>query len=455
MKALTLAAVTQACGGRLYGDAASDLLVTAVRVDSRLVEDGCLFVPLRGERVDGHDYVETAYDRGAVCCLSEVRLATARPYIAVASCAQALKDLAEYYRSTCDVPVVAVTGSAGKTTTKEMIAAVLGTRLNVLKTVGNHNNEVGLPLTIFDLSDDHDVAVLEMGMNHAGEIHALSRIARPEVAVLTNIGLAHIEYLGSRQAILAAKSEVFDYMPAGGRVFVNGDDDLLATVAPAGLTVTTYGVGRHNDVRCDRVVDLGLAGTACDIRFDDGSVGVQIPAPGRHMVANALAAAAVGRAFGLAGDDIARGIAAYTPVSRRMNIVHLDGLTVIDDSYNANPAAMEAALAVLAGAGGRTVCVLGDMLELGQDAAAYHQQVGRCAARLGIDLILCAGGLAQNYAIGAAGGPGAVAAFPDQAALLAELGDWIKSGDTVLVKASLGMGFDQTVAGLKALRFAE
>ena len=504
MTPLSLAQVALACGGVVRGGpAAAEVMVTGVAIDSRGVAPGDLFVPLRGDRVDGADYVAAAYQRGAVACLSQVELvsptvssvknstpgsglpalssvadvtasppssalaarpqtppsfspnlrwgtlAEARPYVLVESCVQGLKDLAEYYRAMFDLPVVAVTGSAGKTTTKDMIAAVLGTTLTVLKTAGNRNNEIGLPLTVFELRHDHDVAVLEMGMNHFGEIHALSRIARPDVAVLTNIGLAHIEHLGSRQAILAAKSEVFDFMAPGGRVFVNGDDDLLAGLAPAGLRLTTFGLGRSNDVRADRVVDRGLDGSDLDIRFGDGdTLSLHLATPGRPMIANALAAAAVGHDFGLSDQQIVQGMADYAPAGQRLAIVRLDRLTLIDDSYNANPVAMAAALTVLASATGRRVAILGDMLELGETAVAQHQQIGRQAANLGLDLIMCAGRLAHNYAVGAAGGVGDVVVFPDQADMLRHLGDWIKDGDTVLVKASHGMAFQPTVEWL-------
>ncbi len=445
MVPFTLAAAADACGGQFFGD--ERLLthsVLGVSIDSRSAGPGTLFVPIRGERFDGHDFIPSAMSAGALCCLSE-KAVEGWPYILVSSTQDAFQSIAAYYRSMFGIPAVAISGSVGKTTTKELVAGVLAQRYNVLKNEGNLNNQTGVPLTIFRLEPRHEAAVIEMGMNHFGEIRSLARIVRPDICVITNIGEAHIEYLGSREGILKAKTEMLEFLKPGGHIVVNGDDPLLAPLAAQYPNVITVGTGKNNRVRAEDIIDSGLQGTRFMANCDGERIPVQIPCPGPHMVMNALTALAVGKLLGVDNAQIQAGIADYTPPSGRMHIVEAASLTVISDAYNANPTSMAASLGILAKAEGRKVCILGDMFELGEGERQYHRDIGQCAAKLGIDLILCVGKLA-GYIFEAANGQGANARhFADKEQLIGALPSLVKPGDTILVKASHGMRLD-TVA---------
>ena len=445
---ITLGQAAEACGGVLAG-ADPGTVARAVTTDSRNVPEGGLFVPLRGARADGHDFIPQALANGAVCALTERAPAGPGPYIRVKSCVQALLDLAAYYRSLLRPRVVAVTGSVGKTTTKDMIASVVSQRYHTLKTMGNFNNEIGLPLTIFQLEPTHEAAVLEMGMNHKGEIHNLSRVARPDIAVITNIGVAHIENLGSRQGILEAKTEIFDYMEPTGLAILNGDDDMLAACRP-NCKVLYYGLSDSMEVYADKIEDRGLRGSRCRLHLGDTVIDAAINVPGRHMVYNALAAAAAGQALGLTPEEICRGIETFVPTGMRMRILDAPGgLTVINDVYNANPVSMMAAIDVLCTHAGRKVAILGDMFELGGQAPALHRQVGRYAAEKGVDLLITAGTLAYDIYAGAReGGIAAARYFAGQEEMIGALRGFLQPGDCVLVKASRGMRFEMTVAAL-------
>ena len=297
MKNLTLKHIAEACGGFLEGTEGQDnVCVEDITTDSRQVKKGGLFVAIPGERVDGHDYIPKAVAAGAAAVMSEKPLPDADfPYIRVRSSLQAVKDLAEYYLAGLQIPVVGVTGSVGKTSTKEMVASVLGQKYRVLKTEGNFNNELGLPLTIFRLRQEHEIAVLEMGISDFGEMHRLSKIARPETCILTNIGYCHLENLKTRDGILKAKSEIFDFIRPGGHILLNGDDDKLSTIRQVkGILPQTFGLDRENDFWADRLDSRGMGGISCRIHTPAGEFDVQIPVPGEHMVYNALAAAAAG-----------------------------------------------------------------------------------------------------------------------------------------------------------------
>ena len=250
MKHMTLKAIAAACGGTYYGPAENlETVVSGIAIDSRKIETNWLFAATVGERVDGHSFIESCYEKGALCCLGEKEYAyNGHSYIQVTSTFQALKDIAEYYRSTLEIPVVGITGSVGKTSTKEMIASVLGVKFNTLKTAGNFNNEVGLPLTVFNIREEHEAAVLEMGISDFGEMHRLSKVARPNICVITNIGFCHLEFLGDRDGVLRAKSEIFDFAADGAKAIVNGDDDKLRTLnSREDLNVTLFGMDEFND----------------------------------------------------------------------------------------------------------------------------------------------------------------------------------------------------------------
>lgn len=455
MKNLTLENIAKACNGSYHGsEAQANQEVQSIFTDSRKAAKGGLFVPIKGARVDAHDFINQVMEAGALATLSEKDLGeTEFPYIKVESSLQAVKDIAEFYLKQLEIPVVGITGSVGKTSTKEMIAAVLGQKYNVLKTQGNFNNELGLPLTVFGLRAEHQIAVLEMGISDFGEMHRLAKIARPDTCVITNIGLCHLEFLKSRDGILKAKTEIFDFLKEDGHVILNGDDDKLVTVTDVkGIKPVFFGVENKNGIWADEIESRGLKGIECRIHVKDESFKVLVPIPGRHMVYNALAGTAVGLTYGLTLDEIKAGIESLQSLSGRFHILENEkkNITVIDDCYNANPVSMKASLDVLRDAKGRKVAILGDMGELGENEEQMHAEVGYHAAKNKIDLLICTGKISSHMAEAAmaSGGCGEVLQVPTMEALLTCLPSLIQSGDTVLVKASHFMHFEKVVEKL-------
>ncbi|MBQ1312692.1 MAG: UDP-N-acetylmuramoyl-tripeptide--D-alanyl-D-alanine ligase [Blautia sp.] len=495
MKNLTLDNIAFATGGVLYGTLEEEQKeVSSVTTDSRKVEPGCLFIPIVGERADGHNYIDQAAGKGALAVLSERVLEKPPcPYILVESSLQAVKDIAKFYLSGLSIPVVGVTGSVGKTSTKEAIASVLSQKYNTLWTEGNFNNELGLPLTIFRLREEHQIAVLEMGISDFGEMSRLADVARPSLAVITNIGTCHLENLGDREGVFRAKTELFAYVKNGGHVVLNGDDDKLVRLKDAcaeemspdadmkegslefrarqlggkGIRPVFFGMGETNDVYADGIESRGLLGTTCRIHLFGQEFTVNIPIPGNHMVQNALAASAVGYLCGLTTEEIRAGLEKQQALGGRFRMVQTEKFLIVDDCYNANPMSMKASLNVLHDGGGRRVAVLGDMGELGKDEEELHRQVGVHAAECGIDLLICAGTLCRSMAEAAkeaaaarqkagtaaegAVPPLQVVYFPDRETLLRELPDYIEEKDTILVKASRFMKFEEVVEKLKTL----
>lgn len=453
MKAMSLREITAAIGGTYYGDESKlSLKVSGVAIDSRKVLEGYLFVPLKGARVDGHTFIPQVMEKGALCTLTEQELPGATySYIRVPSCEQALKDLAEHYRKALDIQVVGITGSVGKTSTKEMIASVLSQKYNVLKTAGNFNNEIGLPLTIFNIRKEHQIAVLEMGISDFGEMHRLAKMARPDICVITNIGLCHLENLVDRDGILKAKTEMFDYMQPGASIILNGDDDKLITVKDRGYAPLYFGLSPELDAYATDIRSLSLRGTACTLHLGDETLDVTIPIPGNHMVYNALAGALVGHKLGLCAEEIKAGIEALVPVSGRNNMISTESLLIIDDCYNANPVSTCASLDVLATADSRKVAILGDMFELGENEKELHFGVGAHAALQGIDLVICIGDLSQETASGVRYQGGNAVHFQTKAEFLEKGMTLLQKGDTVLVKASHGMEFPEIVKRLQEL----
>lgn len=451
MEALTLSQVALATHGRILAGS-PELVVTAVGTDSRKVEENSLFVPLSGENFDGHHYIASALENGAAACLTAVEpeeLAEGKGYVLVEDTMQALGDLAAYYRNLFDITVIGVTGSVGKTTTKDMIAAVLGEKYQVLKTDGNYNNNIGLPKTIFRLNRNHQFAVLEMGMNHLGEIDYLTRIARPDVAVITNIGDAHIENLGSRENTLKAKSEIFHGMTAAGHAVLNGDDALLRTLdGKLEQDITWCG----NDERCDwhvtELKELWQDHMDCVLHSPTTRWEQTIPSLGAHMIYPATMAAAIGRMYGLTDQQIERGILEFEPTKMRMTILHrADDITILNDTYNANPQSMRAAVDILSKQGTKyRVAVLGDMLELGELGPALHESVGQFLGRSGIDCVVTVGKLGEYIAQGAeeTGVPESHRCA-NQAEAQIVLAGLIRPSTTFLVKASRGMKFEHLV----------
>ena len=454
MKSMTLENICNACGGTYYGPSENlSKEVKGITIDSRKAEAGWLFAAIVGERVDGHSFMESCYAKGTLCCLGEKPpVAEEYSYIQVSSTFQALKDIAEYYRSTLSIPVIGITGSVGKTSTKEMIASVLSVKYNTLKTAGNFNNEVGLPLTVFNIREEHEAAVLEMGISDFGEMHRLSKVARPNLCVITNIGLCHLEFLGDRDGVLRAKSEIFDFASEGFKTIVNGDDDKLQTLKSRNnLDCITFGIEKSNDVTAKNIENLGLDGLRCTISTPSGDFDAHIHIPGMHMVYNALAGTCVGLSCGLTLQEIKTGIENAQTISGRNNLIHTENYTIMDDCYNANPVSMKASLDVLSTALGRTVAILGDMGELGTNERALHYTVGEHAAKKNIDLLLCVGTLSEEIVKGAHSvKPDMnVILYETKEKLLEDLPKLLNKGDSILVKASHFMQFDKIIKVLE------
>ena len=454
MKNMTLEYIAKACGGSYIGaEKKKSMCVSDITTDSRKVSDRCLFVAIRGSRVDGHDFIDQVVEKGALAVLSEKNLgACSFPYIIVRSTTQAVKDLAEYYLEQLHIPVIGITGSVGKTSTKEMTAAVLSQKYRVLKTQGNFNNELGLPLTVFRLRDEDEMAILEMGISDFGEMSRLARIARPKTAVITNIGYCHLENLKDRDGVFKAKTEIFDYVRDDGHIILNGDDDKLDQVQEVhGIRPVKFGLEPKNDVYADNIRSLGFTGMSCTIHTPVGSFATVIPMPGKHMVYNALAGTCAGFIYGLTLNQIKAGIESYKPLDGRFHIITTSQYRIIDDCYNANPMSMKASLEVLSDGSGRKVAILGDMAELGKDERKLHEEVGEFAGRLKLDALYCAGPLCESLAKSAKkSNPKLdVCHFRDKDVLIRRLPALLKAGDTILVKASHSMVFEQIVKYLK------
>lgn len=445
----TVREICAAVGGTLL-QGEGDALITGVTTDSRAVSAGQLFIPLTGERFDGHAYIDVALTAGAAGCLTARVPETMQPgkfYIQVADTRLALKALAAWYRSRFTLPVVQITGSAGKTTTKEMVAAVLSQRYDTLKTQANFNNDIGTPLTLLGLAPHHQAAVIETGMNHFGEIRYLGAMVRPDIAVITNVGDAHIENLGNtRQGILQAKCEIFEHLSPDGIAVLNGDDPLLNTVALP-QTILRCGRGEGCDVRVTDVDDRGIEGVACTVTTAQASYRLHTDSPGAYMIYPMAMAAAIGEALGLTGEEITAGVAAYVPTGSRMHLIRLpEGRLLIDDCYNANPQAMAEALKLLAAASfRRRAAVLGDMGELGELTTSAHRAIGALTGELGLDTVIAIGEKARDIAAAA---PGAQW-YPSVSDAMPAVRAAFTDGTAMLVKASHAMHFENIVKELE------
>lgn len=450
MKHFTLNQFVKACNGTFFGP--SDILekeIQGVAVDSRKIEKDFLFVATAGERVDGHRFIPDVYGKGALCAVSQQKFdAPSGPYILVEDSLQALKDGAEAYRRTLDIPVIGITGSVGKTSTKEMIASVLSQKYQVLKTPGNFNNEIGLPLTLFMIDTCHEAAVLEMGMNHFGEMHRLSKMARPDYCFFTNIKNVHLEALGDRDGVLKAKSEMLDFAAPNARIFINGDDDKLITLKnPTGA----FGLSPSCSVWADQLENLGLYGIRCRIHTDQGDMTVTVPLPGTHMVYNAMAGTCAGLALGLTLAEIKQGIEALKPIKGRSNILHTARYTLMDDCYNASPTSMKGSLDVLNYATGRKVAILGDMGELGAEEESLHASVGEHLKDLNIDLLITIGTLsaAIHRAAENAAPQTKCIHYADKESFLKDASRILEDNDSILIKASHAQEFEKIVEALQ------
>ncbi|MEN6370880.1 MAG: UDP-N-acetylmuramoyl-tripeptide--D-alanyl-D-alanine ligase [Armatimonadota bacterium] len=448
----TIREAIAALGGELV-KGKTDTKVTGVSTDTRTIKPGDLFFALISENSDGHRFAAAAVEKGASGVVVSQDVDAEGTVIRVPDTLVALGDLAAWYRRQFNVRAVGITGSVGKTSTKEMIAAVLGRRFNVLKNAGNFNNEIGAPLTIFQLQPEHDILVQEMAMRLPGEITELAEIVRPDIGVITNIGISHIERLGSRDAIAAAKSELLEALPMEGIAVLNADDpyfEFLSGKVPC--NVTSYGV-KAGDVRAENVKMDADGRPRFTVVVGEASFDVALPVIGEHNVLNALAAVAVGLCFGVSKEEIAAGLESLSSTEKRANVIECSGgYKVIDDSYNASPASMTGALKTLAVMdGARKIAVLGDMKELGDHAEAAHTEVGKVAAESGLSMLVTVGELAKNISSGAksAGFTGDILEFYTSDEAAAGLKGVIKAGDVVLVKASRSMETEKIVEALK------
>jgi len=447
----TVAAVT---GGQILHNGA-DVALSGFSTDSRTLQAGDLFIPLRGEHFDGHDYLTQAVRHGAAACLSEdVVAGLTIPVIQVRDTLQALGDLAHAVRQRFGGPVVGITGTSGKTTTKEMLAAILARTGPGHKSAGNFNNLVGVPLTLFGLCPDHRWAVIEMGMSARGEITRLAQITAPQLGIITNVGAGHLEKLGGISGVARAKGELFIQLPAGGTAIVNADDPQIGQLPLAnGVRRVLFGLSPEAQVRAS-AISAADGTVAFTLHLPGAEAAVQLPVPGRHNVQNALAAAAAAWVLEVPLEDIVAGLAAFKPCPGRMELVELaDDVLVIEDSYNANPLSMRAALDALHDLGrpGRRIAVLGDMLELGQAAGELHFEVGALVA-MRADWLFTLGELAREIAAGAAAG-GLAAGRIVTAATVEELVDRLRAvlrpGDRLLIKGSRGMRMERVSALLR------
>ena len=440
MKDMTIFSAARAAGGRVAG-CGQDAPLSGGVIDSREAGPGLMFCALPGERADGHEYMRSALEKGAACCLAtHVPEGVTGPVVLVDDVRSAMAKIAGACRDRLGIPVVGITGSSGKTTAKEMCAAVLSQKYNTLKTEKNFNNELGVPLTLFRIGPEHGAAVVELGINHFGEMSRLGAMAKPDIAVYTLIGRSHLEALGDLDGVLRAKGELVEHMPPDGLLIVNGDDEKLAAWRPARRKLT-FGLGEGCDVRGVGFAPRGAEGSALTVLAGERRIELFLPAYGRHLAYAALAAAAVGIELGLSDGQIAAGAADYAPVGRRARIIETPSLTVIDDCYNANPDSVKMAIASAGALGGRLVCILGDMLELGEQSEQMHREVGEAARAAGA-LLLTAG--ERSAAMGGEH-------FASKAELISALPRLLKRGDRVLVKASHSMAFEEISDALRAL----
>lgn len=449
MTGMTISRAAAVCSGRICGEGDFDAELGSVVIDSRAVSAGDFFVAYKGERVDGHDYISAAFDKGAVCCLAQrVPEGETRPLILVPDVQAALEQICAEYRRDLRLPVIGITGSVGKTSAKEMISAVLSQRLNVLKTDKNLNNQIGVPMTISRIRPEHQAAVVEMGISGFGEMSVLAQIARPDMAVFTLIGHAHLEFLHDLDGVLRAKTEMLDFMADDAPVLINGDDEKLLGLQCRQKKIS-FGLGENCDVRAENITLSPTGETLCDIVYGERRIPVEIRAYGRHMIYAALEGAAVGLLMGLDDEEIVKGVASFETVGRRAAVCDTGFITLIDDSYNANPDSVKCGIDSLMKMPGRHVCILGDMLELGEGSGEMHFDVGRYAGERGAELVLTSGPLSRETCRGA-GERGLH--FDTREELIAALPGLIQKGDRVLVKASLGSRFDQISEALKELK---
>lgn len=449
MKTMTAKMAAEICGGRLVGCGNDDISLGRAMIDSRAVQPGDLFVAYRGENTDGHKYIGKAFENGAVCALAEyLPEGISGPVILCDDVQTAFEKIARAYRQSLDIPVVGITGSVGKTTAKEMVAAVLSQRYNLLKTDGNLNNQIGVPMTVSRIEQEHEAAVVEMGISGFGEMRLLADIARPTAAVFTVIGHAHLEFLHDLDGVFKAKTEMLEFLPEGAPLVFSGDDEKLCQLSDRPGAISC-GLGENCMVRAENIELLHGGYTRCSIIYGERRIKADIPAYGQHMVYAALEAAALGFALGLSDEEIENGIASYEVVGRRGAVSDTGYVTLVDDSYNANPDSMKCGIDSLMKLPGRHVCLFADMLEMGEESPRMHYEVGRYAFEKGVELVAACGELSREIVRGA-GERGLY--FATAKEMEEALPGIIEKGDIILVKASRGMHLETVAEAVKVLK---
>lgn len=440
MKKISIKDIAGFCGAvtSLEGE------ISKISTDSRDIDENTLFVALVGERFDANDFVEDVLEKGAKAVVCSRRVCDDERLICVEDTGKALLQIANGYRKTFNIPFIGLTGSVGKTTSKGMIYAVVNKKYNAIRTAGNLNNEIGVPRTLFTLEEWHEAAVIEMGMNHFEEISRLSKAVEPQIAVITNVGTAHIENLGSREGILKAKLEILDGMKKGSTLIINGDNDMLATVNNADYEIIRFGIdGENLDMRA---VDIKAdeKGSTFKALYNGEEAEVFVPAVGIHNVYNALSAMCVGKKLGFSLKEAAEGVADFEAEGMRQKITNAGGAVFIEDCYNANPDSMMASLDALATIKKtRSFAILGDMLELGSFSEEAHRKVGEKAAQTGCDFVLTFGTLSENIARAAAEKGCNAKSFDDKEKIAEFICENLKDEDTLLFKGSRGMKMEE------------
>ena len=445
---LTISGAAAICGGPVYGMPEADSELEEIAIDSRKARPGSLFAAYRGEKTDGYYFINAAFENGAACALAERAPEDAKgPVIVCEDVQAAMEKLAAAFRARLTIPVIGITGSVGKTTGKEMVSSVLRQHFCLHRTEGNLNNLIGLPISLSTIRREHEISVLEMGINHFGEMDRLGAMAKPDVMIYTKIGHAHLEFLGDLDGVFRAKTEVLRHMKPDAPVIYNGDDPYQAPLK-ARKNAVSYGKSPACDVRAENITANKEGLLSFDVCYQERRIPVSLSSFGDHLLYAALEGAAAGLLFGLSDEEITAGIAGYTTVGRRFAFRDTGFIRLIDDCYNANPDSVMSSVSSLAELPGRRVCILGDMRELGEGSAEMHEEVGRFLREKKIDLLLCSG----EYCRSTAKGYGDSAyTYADRQELMEALPALIQKGDAVLVKASLLSNFAEVSDALGRL----
>lgn len=445
MEKLSLKKIAEVIGAEYEGDLSIDTICT----DTRKISKGCLFIAFEGEKFDAHTFVGEAEKLGAAAVVCHKKVDCNIPVLYVKNTRTAFLDIAGYYRSLFDIRLVGITGSVGKTTTKEFVALAMGAGYKTLKTEGNFNNDIGMPTTLLRLDSSYEAAVIEMGMNHFGEIHNLTLRSKPTMAIITNIGVSHIEYLGSRDGILKAKLEILDGMESGAPLLLNLNDDKLATAKIEGRKVYYFAIENEKaDFNAHSIAESEMS-TSFKLTYNSREFDITIPTVGKHNVLNAAAAFAAGVLNDIEPEKVCTALGEYVPSGMRQKIVKLSDFTVIEDCYNASPDSMKASIGTLKSLEAKKrIAVLGDMLELGDYSEKMHREIGKFCADNGIDVLFGFGEVSRFYTEEASKGGVKAKAFTDREELLENILEELKSGTAILFKGSHAMRLDKTIQSL-------